>query len=86
MAKDYRPAFEKGRGVVRLFDYGPDCLLVFTAVLLELLDDRVTPVDHALYFSSYIPHSVEPLSRVELEFPLSRPPAGRKSIFALPGQ
>lgn len=83
--KDYSDAFETGRGVLRQYDLGEDCLLVFTKALLSLLAERVVAVEGEFYFDQYIPESLaEPT--FEVQFPLAGPPQGRRPVFSVPGE
>ncbi|HEX8230027.1 MAG TPA: DUF6602 domain-containing protein [Chloroflexia bacterium] len=69
-------------GLLELLSLQEDALLTFTSRLLELLSERIVPVEDAFYLSRYTDLAIGDLEPVEvLEFPVTRPVPGRFIIW-----
>ncbi|OFW34470.1 MAG: hypothetical protein A3J28_13180 [Acidobacteria bacterium RIFCSPLOWO2_12_FULL_60_22] len=70
-----------GSGYLEFWDAGDDSLLVFSAALLSLANERSVQVEDPSYLSLYIQDVMSRLGHDVVEFRLSRPPSARVTLW-----
>lgn len=74
--------YMKDEGVLEFIEAGEDSLLLFTAALMALVNDRCVQVEDPTYLSLYVDEIREAKPSTTIAFRLTRPPSGRTPIWA----
>jgi hypothetical protein len=70
-----------GSGYIEFLKAGEDSLLVFTAALMELINERCVQIEDPRYFSVYIQGVLDATESQRVQFSIRRPLAGRSPIW-----
>jgi hypothetical protein len=77
----HRGSTERAEGTLEFIHAGEDGLLVFTAILIGLMNERSVLVEDHQYLSLYIQETMSCLEAERVAFKLTRPTAGRTSLW-----
>ena len=79
VTKHYPPG--EGTGYIEFTQAGQDSLLLFTAALMALVNDRSVQVEDPTYLSLYVEQVREAKESKVIDFRLTRRPSGRTPIW-----